>query len=662
MKKIFIYIFLILLTRPLISQVLYNHKIDSVLNLVSIQSISRMNKELSGDTVVNIGGVPQKLYSRYYKSPEKLKVIQYLDDKFTSFGLTPRHMVNNDINTNVYAVKTGSKFPNQKFIISGHYDNILWPINPGILDTVHGADDDASGVCAVLEAARLLANMNLDYTVIFIAHDNEEIGLYGAIGFADSCYFRGDSILGVLNLDMIGYDSNNDFKCMVAYNDSSIFLRNDIYSCNQVYQLGLNLYSMPGAGCDVTPYWSRGYKGVELDEDYYGNINPFLHKITETFDKFNVVFFHKMVKADIAILLTWALDYKVTFDHIPIPSGMDTNPKTALVKIRFPSITASGANSPRLYFKVGNGNFNYVNAFYVNGETYKFNIPGNAPGSKISYYFAAQDSAGNNIYTSPVGGGGLNPPGTTPPPTLFTYYVWLENSPCSYTPRQILDLQTVSDTIWIQESGLVMDVNVSLNLSHTNDGDIFIWLESPNSTTNLSQYNGVNGQNYTNTIFNDSASIPISQGTPPFTGSFKPQLTLTNFNNKQMSGPWVLKIFDNKTGDQGLLLNWCLNIKYSSAIAVKENNQLINDYKLFQNYPNPFNPNTIIRFQIEDSRLINLKVFDILGREVTTLINEKLNPGEYEVMFDGSGLPSGIYFYKLITDGFSETKRMVLIK
>jgi photosystem II stability/assembly factor-like uncharacterized protein len=86
------------------------------------------------------------------------------------------------------------------------------------------------------------------------------------------------------------------------------------------------------------------------------------------------------------------------------------------------------------------------------------------------------------------------------------------------------------------------------------------------------------------------------------------------------------------------------------------------EFSLSQNYPNPFNPKTIIRFQIKDSRFVTLKIFDILGKEIATLVNEKQSPGTYEVTFDGSGLNSGIYFYKLQADNFSEIKKMVLIK
>ena len=85
-------------------------------------------------------------------------------------------------------------------------------------------------------------------------------------------------------------------------------------------------------------------------------------------------------------------------------------------------------------------------------------------------------------------------------------------------------------------------------------------------------------------------------------------------------------------------------------------------YSLHQNYPNPFNPSTIIRFQIKDSRFVRLYVYDILGKEVATLVNEKINAGEYEITYNSNNLPSGVYFYKLEAGDFKETKKMVLIK
>ncbi len=85
-------------------------------------------------------------------------------------------------------------------------------------------------------------------------------------------------------------------------------------------------------------------------------------------------------------------------------------------------------------------------------------------------------------------------------------------------------------------------------------------------------------------------------------------------------------------------------------------------YSLKQNYPNPFNPVTNIDFSIKKAGLVNLKVYDILGKEVSTLVSNKLEAGKYTYVFDASKLSSGTYFYKLEVNGYSETKRMTLVK
>lgn len=101
-----------------------------------------------------------------------------------------------------------------------------------------------------------------------------------------------------------------------------------------------------------------------------------------------------------------------------------------------------------------------------------------------------------------------------------------------------------------------------------------------------------------------------------------------------------------------------------AAIGVKNlGNKIPEQCKLEQNYPNPFNPSTQIEFSIfKNNSQVKLVVFDISGREVSTLVHEQLNAGNYEVIFNGNNQSSGIYFYCLITESFTETKRMVLLK
>ena len=103
-------------------------------------------------------------------------------------------------------------------------------------------------------------------------------------------------------------------------------------------------------------------------------------------------------------------------------------------------------------------------------------------------------------------------------------------------------------------------------------------------------------------------------------------------------------------------------------LAVKETFGTPNSFELSQNYPNPFNPTTTISYSIPDVASdfslsnVQLKIYDVLGKEVATLVNKQQNPGNYEVKFDASRLTSGIYFYQLKTGSFIQTKKMILMK
>ncbi len=91
-------------------------------------------------------------------------------------------------------------------------------------------------------------------------------------------------------------------------------------------------------------------------------------------------------------------------------------------------------------------------------------------------------------------------------------------------------------------------------------------------------------------------------------------------------------------------------------------NQIPSDYSLSQNYPNPFNPGTMISFSLPKASFVKMVVYDITGKEVEILVNEAMNAGSYEVDFNASRLTSGVYFYRITADGFTETKKMILTK
>jgi subtilisin-like proprotein convertase family protein len=662
MKKYILFLFISFFPSLIFSQIIYSHKIDSVINLMSNQTMGKYVRELSGDTVIVINSAPYRIYSRHASSPSNQMAAQYILEKFMSFGLPARLQYNNTHNVNVIARKTGYLHPEIKIIISAHYDNIRPGIGP--LDTMKGADDNASGVAAVLESARLLANYNSKYTIEFIAFDEEEIGLLGAYGYADTCAHDTNSfVMGVINMDMISWDGNNDGLIRIMTSPGCDLFADMLIRSYQLYNINLTaVKSFNTGGSDHLAFWNYGIGAISSIEPAT-DFHPYYHSLGDVFSLFNMTYFRNNARANLATVMSMADRLFYLINHQAVSSSSDTTERIADAGIIFGAPVAAGLNAPRLYYKVGNGPYQFVNAFEVADEMYRFRIPGKPAGSQISYYIAAQDSTGTYLTSFPAGASGFNPPGSVPPPQVLTYYIYSYSAFISNNSKPILDNEYTRDTIYIPFNGMVQDLKVNLNINHANDGDILISLVKGNASINLSQFNGNNGQNYTNTTFHDTALVNITQGTPPFTGWYKPQQALATFSNVQTQGYWILKIYDLRPGNTGTLLNWSLSIKYSSPISVKKDENIVADkFNLFQNYPNPFNPVTTIKYTVPEKTFVRLTVYDLLGKEIKTLVNEVQTSGLYSATWDASSMPSGIYFYRLQTNNFSQVKKMILVK
>ena len=237
--------------------------------------------------------------------------------------------------------------------------------------------------------------------------------------------------------------------------------------------------------------------------------------------------------------------------------------------------------------------------------------------------------------------------------------------------KPILDNQILLDTITVdyslspQAGYYVYDVKVKIDtVIHTNDADLEFYLIH-NGVTDTAIYQvGGTGHNFISTILNDSAANTIASGTAPFTGSFRPYKPLQQFVGQLVNGTWILKIYDRTPGNTGTLKAWSLNFLIGTTPNSIQNisSEIPKGFSFSQNYPNPFNPTTNIKFNVSKLSDVRIVVYDVMGREVQTLVNQKLQAGMYETSFDGSTLTSGVYFYKLITEGFSETKKMLLLK
>ncbi len=136
-------------------------------------------------------------------------------------------------------------------------------------------------------------------------------------------------------------------------------------------------------------------------------------------------------------------------------------------------------------------------------------------------------------------------------------------------------------------------------------------------------------------------------------------------NVAQGTTDWAVSAGTNEDDSQWIVypkdtfdyLGW-----HEGPVGVNNNLEIITKFELQQNYPNPFNPSTKINYSIPENNFVTLKVFNLLGKEVATLVDENQNRGNYSVTFDASHLPSGIYFYTLSVGNLHATKKMMLIK
>lgn len=207
----------------------------------------------------------------------------YIKSEFESFGIDSVyfHNFHTTYKDNVVAVIPGTAQPDKIVLIGGHYDSVS---NTGF-DEGPGADDNASGASCVLECARVLSNHEFDYTIIFIAFGAEEQGLKGSEAYAAAAEARGDDIVAMVNVDMIGYLEPGDVMDLdIIKNTSSQWLRDRVMDVAGTYVPELPLVdgSLPsGAGSDHMSFWAHGYDAIMFFEDTDDH-SPYIHTLADT--------------------------------------------------------------------------------------------------------------------------------------------------------------------------------------------------------------------------------------------------------------------------------------------------------------------------------------------------------------------------------------------
>lgn len=249
--------------------------VQQAVDAVSADSLVWRMDRLTGEVPVDVGNGDQLILSRNKYQPGNALAAQWLLKEFTRMGYAPVVQLFGATGENVLAAKEGLVHPERKVLISAHYDAM-----PGGA-VAPGADDDGSGVCAVLEAARVLANVHFENTLVFALWDEEEQGMIGSTSYASGAFGNDEQIKAVVHMDAIGYDGNGDGLMRIHTRPvgNSLAIKDSAVMVNTQYGLGLPMaVNNPGATySDHASFWAQGYGAILVIEDFDNDPNPHYH-------------------------------------------------------------------------------------------------------------------------------------------------------------------------------------------------------------------------------------------------------------------------------------------------------------------------------------------------------------------------------------------------
>ena len=315
MKQLFL-----LFSLSLMSTLSSQTKLD-LINAVNLDSLSLTVQEFSGEVTTNVGGNTVTILNREEDNNDLAG--DYLVEKFNAMdNLTVNAQAFNTNGRNIIATQLGKTNPNDIYIICAHYDSMA----------DYCADDNASGTATVLEIARILSTQCIDNTLIYALWDEEEIGLKGSNFYATEAFNNGDNILGVLNIDMMGYDGDDDdyFDIDVRPIVNSLAMKDDLVGLLATYGFNLNVNVVnPGTpASDHARFWDQGFSAVLVGESWENSDQtPHYHSSYDRYDTLDLPYFHELAKLIMSYMVTKgslvSLDNSLTISTTTLTSNMD---------------------------------------------------------------------------------------------------------------------------------------------------------------------------------------------------------------------------------------------------------------------------------------------------------------------------------------------------
>jgi len=664
--------------------------------------IQAMVDAVSGATIDAHVQRLQDFVTRYAAHDSCQAAANWIKAQFESYGIDSVyfHNFSATYKDNVVAVIPGKGDPNKIFVIGGHYDSITSNYN-----NCPGADDNATGTVCALECARILSSYDFTYTLVFIAFGGEELGLYGSEGYASDAAARGDDIVGMVSVDMIGYLAGGDVLDLdIIDNAGSQWMRDLVGDVAATYVPDLPIVdgSLPGgASSDHASFWAHGYDAILFFEDS-GNYSPYIHTTSDIVGlSYNSpTLAERSVKTAVALMATMAEPFKLAVSHAPLENTEDTtNPYRVAA-----NIVAAGTLNPDsllVRYSTGTGENTVTMTPTGNPDEYEAYIPAQPGGTFVDYYLVAEDTDANRK---------TDPPGA--PADVHTFFVgtitaffeddfetdkgWTAGIPGDDATTGMWERCDPQGTEAQPEDDHTPAPGVNAYITQcaagTSQGSYDI---DGGTTTLLSPIFDLGGYpnvrvRYYRWYSNDTGSEPGTDywvvSVSDDSGSTWENLENTNETRRD----WTLMEFDVGSkvdltdgvqfrfvaSDLGAGSLVEAGVDDFSLVTYQEPTTDVADgvvtapdrIVLAQNVPNPFNPLTTIRLSVpHPGERVTLTVYDVSGRRVITLLNGELVSGVRAVQWDGrndqgAGVAAGIYFYRLHAGDQDLTRKMVLVK
>lgn len=674
---------------PALHATLFEPVIQEMVTQVDTAAYHQWIGNLAGANPVLIHGSPFTFTTRSTQTAQCDSAERYVYEQFVAMGYTDvqydPYTFSSTGARNVIATLPGLETPQRIYILGGHLDST----SPQSGTLAPGANDNASGVAAVLEAARILRNYPFKSTIRFIAFTGEEQGLFGSAHYAQAAAARGDSILGAVITDMIAWHSalyQIDIEGQTPWLPLMTVMQD---ACNTYTTLATQM-QFNSFGSDHVSFQNQGFPSflaIETEYDLY----PCYHRTCDTTGRNQMGFGAEVTRACMATVAhlagPWAPSFYIA--HTPLPSTENTTGPYDVTATIF-RIDPLQPDSLLLHWTNGTG---YQTALLEPaGPPNQFHaaIPGQPAGTMVSYFLTAADQAMRHT-AHPAGAPasvhrfwtgaaqtllaegfegaapGWTHGGTKDDWQLDTPRDLVEDPAAAYAGTKVYgtDLTGLGSVLgryennaetWLESPAIDCSNRALVKLSFAR------WLAIERSNGGTWDYARVlvNGtkvwESPSGANLIDTSWVPqefdlssIADGNP----AVKVRFTLHSDGSTNFGG-W------NLDEVRVTAIDATVPTDVASAPAARR-------AVLYPNVPNPYNPSTTLRFDLPAPATVDLSIYDTSGRQLRTLVHAALGAGMHTYLWDGRDAAgrhsaSGIYLYRLTAAGRSQSRKMVLVR